>query len=323
MCTKSEKVDLDNNSFYRLNKFQERKLSLLEFSEYRERLRKYEYETTDKIDGVFRKKIYHYFLLPVIKVGRLIEHQKLHIIDDKRIHTKRPVIYACTHIGYSDIVMAFEAIRNPCWLLLGNPGEIYRTFSGWLVETNGVICVNTYSKTDRKIAKGTAIRLLKQGGSLMIFPEGAWNVTDALPVMKLYKGTVEMALQTGADIVPVGIEQYGKDFYVNIGRNIKYQNSQKDVQKLTIELRDVLSTLKWQIWENFPAVQRKSFSVDYRQNFVKGILEEGGNKYTMKMIENERYHDKTVTTPEEAFAHLDRLIPCKENAFLFRQQYRF
>lgn len=49
MCTKSEKIDLDNNSFYRLNKFQERKLSLLEFSEYRERLRKYEYETTDRL----------------------------------------------------------------------------------------------------------------------------------------------------------------------------------------------------------------------------------------------------------------------------------
>lgn len=47
---------------------------------------------------------------------------------------------------------------------------------------------------------------------MMIFPEGAWNVTDNLPVMKLFGGTVSMALLSGAVIIPIAIEQYSKDF---------------------------------------------------------------------------------------------------------------
>lgn len=44
----------------------------------------------------------------------------------------------------------------------------------------------------------------------MIFPEGAWNISENLLVMKLYTGAAEMAIRTGADIVPIAIEQFGK-----------------------------------------------------------------------------------------------------------------
>lgn len=38
--------------------------------------------------------------------------------------------------------------------------------------------------------------------------------------MPLYSGTAEMAIRSGAEIVPIAIEEYGKDYYVNIGKNI-------------------------------------------------------------------------------------------------------
>lgn len=312
---------MDNYAFHKLNKWQERRLSMSEFVQYRERLRQYEFETNSGIKGVRRKKIYYYFLLPIIIIGRLINRQKLTIISDKRIHTKKPVIYACTHVGYFDIIMTFEAIKSPCWLFLGNPEYIYRTFEGWLVETNGVIYINENSKTDRRVAKETAIRLLQQNGSLLIYPEAVWNVTDNLLVMKLFRGAVDMALQAGAEIVPIAIEQYGKSFYVNIGRNIKYDSFQSDTQKLTNELRDILATLKWEIWESFPTVERALFADDYRDTFIDNILSEGGYSYTMEMIENQRYHDKSVTPPKEAYAFFNRLKPCRENAFLIGKHF--
>lgn len=85
----------------------------------------------------------------------------------------------------------------------------------WL---NGVLYLDTAYKEDRMIAKEMGIRLLNQGGSLGIFPEGAWNVTENEVVMKLYSGTAEMAIRTGADIVPIAIEQRGRTFCVNIGK---------------------------------------------------------------------------------------------------------
>ena len=85
---------------------------------------------------------------------------------------------------------------------------------------NGYIPFETNNKVDRKIATKRSIEVLNNGGNLLIYPEGAWNITPNLPVMKLYDGTASMALETGADIIPIGIEQYNNDFFVSIGENI-------------------------------------------------------------------------------------------------------
>ncbi len=304
--------------FHKLNRRQQRRLSMPEYVRYREQLRQYDFKNNSRIKGIRKRKLYHWFLLPLIVIGRLANRQKLHILADKRTRTKKPVIYACTHIGYYDIIITIEAIKSPCYLLLSGPEAIYRTFEGWLAETNGVICMNAYSKPDRRIAKETAIRLLRQNGSLLIFPEGAWNITENLPVMKLFRGAVDMALQTGAEIVPIAIEQYEKDFYVNIGRNIKYPDVQADTQVLTDALRSELCTLKWAIWERFPVARRTAFSRDYGARFVEDILAEGRYINAKEMLEAERYHDKNVTAPAEAFAFMKQLNPRRENAFLFR-----
>lgn len=158
---------MPNNTFHKLNKRQQRRLPMPEFAQYKEQFRQYEFEANDKIKGIRRRKLYHWFLLPIIKLVRIANCQKLHILSDKRIHTDKPIIYACTHIGYFDIIITFEAIKSHCYLFLADPESVYRTFEGWLVEKNGVIYMNAYSKTDRNIAKQTAIRLLQQNGSLL------------------------------------------------------------------------------------------------------------------------------------------------------------
>lgn len=231
------------------------------------------------------------------------------MIADHRDRKKNPVIYACTHIGYDDVVMTFEAILSPCWLFWGNPGTDYRTLNGWMVEKNGVVFLDTYDKEDRRIAKQTSMRLLKQGMSLLIYPEGAWNLTENLPVMKLYRGTVDMAIETGVDIVPIAIEQRGKNFYVNIGKNINYANRENSLQELTNELRDILATLKWEIWERLGVEKRESIPEDFHEHFAYDILEEAWSAYpyTMEEWEAERFHDKDNPDPEEVFAPIRAL----------------
>ena len=80
--------------------------------------------------------------------------------------------------------------------------------------------METNNKTDRFIAKNRAVELLKNGGDLLIYPEGAWNITENLPVMKLYTGTIKMAMETNAEIIPIAIEQYDDTFYVYDGVEI-------------------------------------------------------------------------------------------------------
>lgn len=280
------------------------------------------YNRSPVIKGIRTSTIWHTVLLPLLAINRKASGQTLTIVGDKRLKTNKPIIYACTHIGFYDIMMAFEAIKTPCWLFLGDPDSVLNTFYGWLVERNGVVYVDAYDRDDRKLSKNISVQLLKQNGNLMIYPEGAWNVTDNLVVMKLFRGTVEMALETGAEIVPIAIEQYGKDFYVNIGRNISYEKANGDAQKLTDELRDTLCTLKWKIWEKFSVCKRKEIDEDFGLHFASDILEEAGPYYTMKMVEDERYHDKHVKSHDEVFSFIGNLVPRRENAFLFRDNMK-
>lgn len=42
--------------------------------------------------------------------------------------------------------------------------------------------------------------------------------------------------------------------------------------------------------------------------------------YVIDDIEATRFHTKDEIEQKEAFAHLDKLIPCRENAFLLRKR---
>ncbi len=117
--------------------------------------------------------------------------EKLCIIRDKHMNTGKPLIYACTHIGGHDMEMAFSSIRSHAYAFWGDPKAMYRRIEGVLLDLNGAICVDSDYKQDRYIGKETAIRLLRQGGSLLIFPKGAWNIIENQVVMPLFTGTAK------------------------------------------------------------------------------------------------------------------------------------
>lgn len=262
--------------------------------EYYRNERKYIYENNIPVKGIKWRKRIHKIMFAIIKMKRVLLHQKLTILHDEREDTDKPIIYACTHIGRYDIEMALESIQDTCFLFLGSPGKLYRSLDGVLVYLFGFIGCDTTEKEDRHIAKELAIRTLKQGGNILIFPEGAWNITENQVVMKLYTGTIEMAIRSGADIVPIAIEQYEKSFYINIGKNISLDKATNlnEKRRLSDDLRDILCTLKWEIWEQFPIVQRSSLPENMGQIFVGRIMSETANDYTVEEIERDRFHKK-------------------------------
>lgn len=260
--------------------------------EYYRNERKYIYENNIPIKGIKWRKRIHKIMFAIIKMKRVLLHQKLTILHDEREDTDKTIIYACTHIGRYDIEMALESIQDTCFLFLGSPGKLYRSLNGALVYLFGFIGCDTTEKEDRHIAKELAIRTLKQGGNILIFPEGAWNITENQVVMKLYTGTIEMAIRSGADIVPIAIEQYEKSFYINIGKNISLDETSdlNKKRKLSDDLRDTLCTLKWEIWEQFPITKRSSLPENMGQIFVEKIMSETANDYTLEEIERDRFH---------------------------------
>ena len=298
------------------------KLSQEQLEEYwlKYRIDKYENESF-KID-IKGRKVIHPILLAIVKIQRVFLKEKLIIIRDEQAKVKGPIIFAATHIGGHDVERCFEAIKKQAFLFLGDPKEIYRNASGVLLYLNGVICLETRNKYDRKIAKETAIDILKRGGNLLIYPEGVWNISENKLVNKIFKGTASMAIKTNATIVPVAIEQYDNKFLVNIGKNIDSKDySENEIDKLTDFLQDKLAELKYEIIEYNGITSRDSLDVALKDKWVDNIFAKADFSYKLQDIYDTQYPDE-YDKAEEVFSFIENLVPKKENAFLMRYKYK-
>lgn len=243
------------------------------------------------------------------------------VIGDRRSKTERPVIFAVTHVGKFDIEVVSEAIRSHYYLLSGDYEHIQGIIDAPFLALNGVIYFNENVKDDRRSATERMIRLLREGGNLMYFPEGTWNLTPNLPMLPCYWGIVDIAKQGGAVVIPVAAEQYGKHFKINIGENFDmnaYGEGTAEKARAIADLRDVLATLKYEIWETVPA-KRETLAADEWDTYIKERFREWPY-FNLEYIAGLIYRPKGITPPEEAFAHLQTLIPSRANAFLLRKR---
>lgn len=288
-----------------------------ELNVYYRTLRKYRFEQGKKLKCIRLREYLYPVFVRFVALDRILRKQKIIVLGNHKKY-KEQVIYACTHIGGDDCQRNFETIRRGCWWFIGDPGGLYKEASGLLLHLNGCIMLDTGDKKDRHIAYLRALELLKAGGSLMIYPEGARNGTENLPVMGLFQGTAKMAMETDTKIIPIAIEQYDNRFVINFGNEMHPKDFCDNVE-LTQNLRDVLASLKWEIWEREGLQSRNGLPENYRELFIKEFETRIYPYDTLETVERTKYHC-VIPSPEEAFAHLNKLIPCRENAFLFRKR---
>ena len=287
-----------------------RKLSIEELAKYYKEQRKEAIEEGIPLSEKsirIRNKI-HQLLLKIVIIDRLFNHETVTILKDERVKNNHPKVFACTHIGGNDIQRTFEAIKDPAYLFLGDPQELYRNLEGLLLYLNGVICLETRDKIDRGIAKKRSIELLEKGGNLLIYPEGAWNISPNLPVMKLYKGAVNIAVKTKADLIPIAIEQVENHFYVSIGKNIITSDMENiDTNLLNQTLRDAMATEKWHIWESVGVYSRDIVKDQTVDNYQQSIVKKCSYNFTLEDVLETMYKDPNEISHDEVFAPIKKL----------------
>lgn len=171
-----------------------------------------------------------------------------------------------------------------------------------------MICLETRDKIDRGIAKKRSIELLEKGGNLLIYPEGAWNISPNLPVMKLYKGAVNIAVKTKADLIPIAIEQVENHFYVSIGKNIITRDIKNiDSNLLNQTLRDAMATEKWNIWEKIGVYPRKTVANQTLNSYQQSIIDKCCYNFALKDVLETMYKDTNEISHDEVFAPIKKL----------------
>jgi 1-acyl-sn-glycerol-3-phosphate acyltransferase len=133
-------------------------------------------------------------LLSLMRVLFRIEHYGW-----ESIPSEGPLILVANHVTYFDppwiSVRIYRTMRIMTW------DKLFVPPAGWILQWFGAFPVSL--SNPESSAYRIALRVLKNGGALMIFPEGGRSPDGSL--MPFKAGAARLALRTGATIVPVAV----------------------------------------------------------------------------------------------------------------------
>lgn len=228
----------------------------------------------------------------------------------------KPVIYAVNHFCFADTPIMGRITPRRSYILLGKQRL---GFSDWLYFIlNGVIFVDRKDKEDMAASKQAMSAYLNKGRSIVMFPEGTWNLTENQLMLPMRWGIIDIAKETGAQIIPTVLEydREKKRCFVRFGVPMVFTPEDSKAEAI-IALRDTLATMCWEFLERNGTYSRANLDMDFERKKLFYSVEEYPPidwEYESSCV----YHPHT--TPVEAFAHLDQLIPCWKNAFLLRNK---
>lgn len=166
-------------------------------------------------------------------------------IDRINIPKKGPVIIAGNHTSNMDAFIMIGGSTRVAHIL--SKKELFSSkIKSWFFKSMGCIPVDRKSKDGKSMEE--AIKILNQGKAIGIFPEGTINRTkgtkDEVVVLPFKYGTVKMAKETNAFIVPFAIT--GKYKLFKKGLQIRYGKPYKvrhDIETENNKLMDIVSKM--------------------------------------------------------------------------------
>lgn len=255
-------------------------------------------------------------LRPVLSlIARTRIPYKVVIEQPCRLLEGRPVIYAVNHFCFADTPILCRIVPKRGYILLGKQRLGFSDFLYFIL--NGVIFVDRKDKADMAASKNAMQAYLHKGRSVIVFPEGTWNLTENQLMMPMKYGIIEMAEEAGAKIVPVVLEydREHKRCQVFFGEPMIF--AQEESKLAAIEkLRDTMAFMRWEFWEQKGIFRRAGLDMDAeRQKLFYSISEYPTIdwEYESSCIFNQH------TEPKDALSYPDKMLLCRENAFLLRR----
>ena len=198
------------------------------------------------------------------------------------------------------------------------------TFDGLALELNGVVWTNRMNKSERVRAKNDLIQHLKLGHNILMYPEATWNLSPNLPMLSMNYGCISISLETGIPILPIYF--HFKDDVCKVKINEPFYPTVDKVQSIS-QLRDIMATSAWKFYEHEDITFRSEFNMNcWEDNITKRYSNYsrsrkdpvGVRQFEAQCI----YRPKGQVEHEEAFSHLNTIIPTGQNAFLFNKRWK-
>lgn len=121
----------------------------------------------------------------------------------EKIPQNEPVIYTPNHSGMFDIPAIVLNTPKPPIFIAKKELSVFPFIKGWM-NVMDCVFVDRSNKNSARSSLHDAIEMVKNGRSIVIFPEGTRSKTGELGEFK--GGAMKIAMETGAKVVPVLLE---------------------------------------------------------------------------------------------------------------------
>jgi len=122
--------------------------------------------------------------------------------DKHKIGTSKPRVYAVTHASALDIPILYVNLPFQFRIIFKSELLAY-PFVGWHLKRSGQVCINQQNPAVSIGAIKSALRSLRSGMPLVIFPEGG-RTRDG-KIQPFLPGAFFLAIKAQADIVPIAL----------------------------------------------------------------------------------------------------------------------
>ena len=237
-----------------------------------------------------------------------------------------PVIFVSNHGFRDDILGTILAAGRHAYVMFGSVPQFYNTIDGPLLQSNGVILVDRKVKENKKSSIEKAKMVLKNGCSLIVFPEGVWNKSPNQLTLPLWRGVYVLAKETGAKIVPIvhyikdptlTLQKKDNPFHTVIDNPIDVSNMSEEEALQMIS--DSFNTWCYLMMEKYGKATRNEMIDGYKDS--KTAWEEQlkmriktADKYDIEIETSADFIPKTIVLPKDVFSAIANLDITSKNA---------
>lgn len=201
------------------------------------------------------------------------------IIDKTTNVPNSPVIFASSHQNFYDhINMILASPTNSIFLNNKNIPLITKL----ALMVNGVVFVDRTDVNSKFNSKISLMKHIANDRSIIIFPEGTYNCSPNRLILPLHTGAADIAKKMEVPIIPI-VQEYFFDESRLDGKNhvVKcilrfgepfYVCRKDDIKSKTLDLRDTLSTLRYNIMDEKGLYNREIITPKEYINMVNIML---------------------------------------------------
>ena len=126
---------------------------------------------------------------------------RIRVLNPERATIHPCCVFVANHVSNVEAPALFAVLPRIAVIMKESLGRI--PLLGYAMRLGGFICVDRKGKDSRKRALEAAVRTLRSGVSMLIFPEGTRNPSG--PLLPFRPGPFQMAIDAGVPVVPVTV----------------------------------------------------------------------------------------------------------------------